>query len=391
MKHKVLLDDVAFQLNGAGIARYWDSLLQNIDRRNLATDYDLEFILLNRTDKFSGLSFELIDFQDYDFRFPAADRLLISEVVKNRNVDVFCSTYYTSSCTSKNLVFVYDLIPETFGFSEMNRGWLERKLAIFNASAYICISKHTESDLFRFYQRSTKKKSTIIYPGLNKEIFLRPSELAISRFKDAYSLRRYYITVGSRFGEYSYKNGKLIQLALESLRESEFDIVYIGGEAIDQRDHRIASKLNCKILQLSLDDEDMVSAMGGAEALIYPSLCEGFGMPPLESLALGVPVICTNNASLSESTGKLNEVIDGSDHHQLAEILKRGVPNDRKSYISKVGPIWAANFSWDEAADSFCKSIKYEAEREASNGEKEKLRLFNEYTEGAVLIQTRNA
>jgi glycosyltransferase involved in cell wall biosynthesis len=389
MKHRILLDNVALQLGSTGIARYWELLLRNVDSRGLADVYELEFLYLNRSEILPFNSFKGIDFPEFDFRFPAADRLLISETAKNKKIDVFCSSYYTSSCMVKNLLFVYDFIPEVFGFSELNRGWIERKIALLNASSYITISKNTNRDLHKFYPESTKKNSVMIYPGLEQELFSKPTLSKITKFKEMNGLRDYYVTLGSRYGQNGYKNGEFLQSALESLLTFDFDILFIGGEEINQRDRKIASQLNCKIMRLDLNDAEMVIALGGAEALIYPSLYEGFGLPPLESLAVGVPVICTNRASVSESTGGLNVSIEGLDHHEFAQVLAKGISFEIREEAAERGPVWAAGFSWDKSADAFCQAIKREAEREISQSETKKMKLFSEYTEAAVFVQTR--
>ena len=389
MKHRILIDDVALQLGSTGIARYWYSLFENIDQRNLADKYNLEILLLNRSKKLQFKSLKVIDFPDFDFRFAAADRLLISEIARYHDIDVFSSSYYTSCCSKKNLLFVYDFIPEVFLFSNMNRGWLERQVSIINASSYIAISSNTEKDLHKYFPESIKRKSGIAYPGIDRKLFSKPSEVERLEFRERYDLTNYYVTLGSRFGQNGYKNGALLQGALGSLEEFPFDLVYIGGEEIDERDRRIASKLNCKLIRLNLSDKEMVVALGGAEALIYPSLYEGFGMPPLESLAMGIPVICTTKSSIPEATGHFSESIDGTDQDQLASILKRGISSERKEAISKAGPVWAANFQWDKAADVFCRAAKQEAERKVSTREYRGMEMFYEYTEAATFIQTR--
>jgi glycosyltransferase involved in cell wall biosynthesis len=387
--HRILVDDVALQLGSTGISRLWTQLLENIDNRNLAKKYNLDFIVLNRSSRLNLRTMHKIDFPQYDFRFPAADRLLISEGAKTLDIDVFLSTYFTMSTFSKNALMIYDLIPEVYGFDQMNRGWLERKIAILNASSYLPISNSTLNDLAKYYPNSMDKAHPVIYPGVDKLKFHRSTVESIENFRKSNQLKNYYVTIGWRYGEKGYKNGGLIYEALETITEGSFDLVFIGGEEISVRDHVLASKLNRKIVRLDLSDSEMVVALSGAEALLYPSLYEGFGMPPLEALALGVPVIVTNSSSIPEATGNLGEIISGTNKHELAKLLQTGIPNSRKLEIEISGPKWASNFSWETAADKLCQALVDESSRNISTREHSKMNRFHEYTLAASLVQSR--
>ena len=135
-EYVVAFDDVALQLSNTGIARYWRELMTRLVENDVFKDHNIKPIFLSRSSFRTTLIDQHLEFPSFDFQFPAADRQLISAFCESEKVDLFVSSYYTFSVNKKNLVLFYDLIPEVFGFSRMNRGWMERELAIYASSSF---------------------------------------------------------------------------------------------------------------------------------------------------------------------------------------------------------------------------------------------------------------
>ncbi|MCC7107340.1 MAG: glycosyltransferase family 4 protein, partial [Chloroflexi bacterium] len=88
-----------------------------------------------------------------------------------------------------------------------------------------------------------------------------------------------------------------------------------------------------------------------ASLFVYPSLYEGFGLPPLEALACGTPVVVSNAASLPEVVGQAGLLVDPLDEHGLAEAIRRGLGDEEwRTTMSEAGPVQAASFSWQRMA-----------------------------------------
>ena len=98
-------------------------------------------------------------------------------------------------------------------------------------------------------------------------------------------------------------------------------------------------------------DADRAALLSGAEALVYPSLYEGFGLPVLEAMACGTPVVASNRPALPEVAGDSALLVDPEDPHQLAQAIERVLSDERlRRVLRQRGLERAARFSWDETA-----------------------------------------
>jgi|GEM_PF-2849428 len=95
-----------------------------------------------------------------------------------------------------------------------------------------------------------------------------------------------------------------------------------------------------------VEDADLVPLLAGAQALLYPSLYEGFGLPPLEAMAVGTPVICSDRGALGETVGAAAWKVNPDKPETIREAIE-GIGAERARW-SRAGTAWAKNFSWDK-------------------------------------------
>jgi len=351
---KVLFDDVFFNLANSGIARVWRSVFNEPSFKKALMKNDIELHILNRSNQLIQFDFPTIDFPEFDLEHASIDRLLLDEIVGQHDFEVFISSYYTFSHNCKSVFVAYDFIPEQFSFEIANRGWSDRIIAIHSATSFLSISNSTTSDLRRFYPWTKSSSVTTCNPGVDTELFHSSSLARVQKFKSENTLEDYFVWVGSR--EAPYKNAELV---FKALLKQHFDetFVFVGGSDFSQKELSAANAKDNRILQLNLDDAALVDCLSGSAGLIYPSLYEGFGIPPVEALAMGKPVITTLNSSLPEAVGDLSCVISGRSPSQLAKALKFIRNPEHTLKIEALGPEWAKQFSWAHFSESVVKSI----------------------------------
>ena len=205
-----------------------------------------------------------------------------------------------------------------------------------NADLVITISEYSKKDFLQF---APNKKVEVIYPGVSEQF----SGVA-NRSKKGYFLSM--ATIEPR---------KNIRMLIEAFLESGLKnkLVLAGGAGWGSEEiFDFAKKYRDKIEIIGfVKDTDLPKLLSGALALVYPSFYEGFGIPVLEAMTSGVPVICSNSSSLPEVGGEAPLYIDPNNNDSLKKALI-SVFNDkdlRKKMIVK-GLRQAKKFSWQKSA-----------------------------------------
>ncbi|MFT3733167.1 MAG: glycosyltransferase family 1 protein [Hyphomicrobium sp.] len=346
---KLLVDGVFFQLANSGIARVWRSLLPR-----LATYPDIEICLLDRGRAPEVPGVRRIDFPAYTMTDTAADSLLIEQIGEDWGADIFSSTYYTTPVSIPSVLIVHDMIPELFDFDMADRMWQEKALAISFARSFLCVSENTRDDLLKHYPDSADRSAIVARCGLDHDVFRPQRDVDVQEFKQEYGLKKpYFLLVGSREQHKGYKNARLLFDAIKEKRVNEFDILCVGGERELQRGFVAGLPKGVEVRKIEVDDRILARAYAGAQALVFPSLYEGFGLPVAEAMACGCPVITTALGSLKEVAGDAAELISGRDPGELAKALDAVREPRRRAELIARGYERAKAFDWDTMAKKF--------------------------------------
>lgn len=348
----LVIDGVFFQLAQSGIARVWRAILPL-----LARNIDMPIVLLDR----GGIGdmdipgIEVVPFPSYKSKFNSYDSALLEKICRYYNAQVFASTYYTQPLSTPSVLLVYDMIPERLGFDLSARDWQEKELAIAHARRHVCISHNTRKDLLEFYPEIDPSNTTVAHCGIDPLVFKPADERAIAELRRSAGLTRpYYIFVGSRAQHRNYKNASLFFEAVKTMRNVDFDVLCVGGE---KNTESAADSSGHKIVQLDLDDAALAVAYGGAAALVYPSLYEGFGLPVAEAMSCHCPVISTAHGSLPEVTGDAALIVDGSSVPEMVEAMRRVREAEVRARLISEGANQAAKFRWQSFAEEVARAI----------------------------------
>ena len=250
-------------------------------------------------------------------------------------------------------MLVYDLIPERLGLDLSDRVWAEKRLAVEHASSYACISENTRSDLLELEPKSRGKHAEVVPLGVD-DGFFPASDYEVAAFRTQCGLDRpYFLVVGERLGVDGYKNASLVFRAFRDWSGAgDHEIVCVGGRAQLEPELRVAGP-RVRARRLNLGDEELRLAYAGAEALVFPSRYEGFGLPVIEAMACGCPVITTPFSSLPEVAGDAALYVDPDDAASLRQALDVVRDPERRAAMIAAGKIRAKVLTWDVAAAAF--------------------------------------
>jgi len=271
---------------------------------------------------------------------------------------------------AKMVVTIHDLVflrfPEHRGKKLSNYYLRRHKIAIKNCQKIIVPSDSTKKDLHDFLDVPTSKIKVIKEAADSRFRTLsskaqRQAAKIIGRYFDPKI--KYILSVGTLEPR---KN--LIQLVgayslLPHAILNEYHLVLVGAKGWNNGDlNRTIANLNLKnrvVMPGFVKDEDLPYIYNKAALFVYPSLYEGFGLPPLEAMACGVPVVVSNNSSLPEVVGKAALIIEAQNEEQLARAMKRVIlkPKLRQKLVEQ-GYLQAKKFSWKKAAQETLQVFK---------------------------------
>lgn len=249
---------------------------------------------------------------------------------------VFHSTYYRlpSNITLPVVTTVHDFTYEKFvkGPAQWLHTW-QKNRAIRNSDIIICVSHNTAKDLMK-YCPVDQKKIRVVHNGVSESYY----PLSIQCDFNYNSV----LFVGARGG---YKNFNLAIDAVAAVANLELHIVG-GGELSSAELQQLEDKLSGRYRWLGrLNDDELNMAYNSAYALLYPSSYEGFGIPIIEAMRAGCPVIAVNVSSIPEVAGDAAILVDSPSSLAFSDALRKVAEQRQQMVVA--GLSQATKFSWE--------------------------------------------
>lgn len=268
--------------------------------------------------------------------------------------DVVHETYFSPYCLgprrARRVLTTYDMIHEKFAssFPHADKTARYKAQAAKRADHVICISESTRRDAIEILGLSPDKTS-VIYLG-----FDLMSTAGVSFSSELLPTGKpYLLYVGNRGG---YKNFTRLLEAYGSSPQlkAEFQLICFGGGAFLPNELEMIQALGLdggNVKQRSGNDQLLAKLYEGASAFVFPSLYEGFGIPPLEAMSYDCPVVCSNTSSIPEVVGDAGEYFDPADMESMRSAIERVVGVDTHSgMLIEKGRTRLKSFSWDRCA-----------------------------------------
>jgi len=357
--------DISQIVYKTGVSRYTRELVKNLLKIDKDNQYKLYAGVLKQfpavLNFIKELKAEGYKFQSYIYPIPPKfaekywNRWRVMDIERLiGKVDVFhCSDWTQPRCRGKKIATVHDLTPILF--AKYHEAYLidcfkqNLKLIEKEVDQVITVSKATEEDLVN-NSIITRDKVEVIYSGVDKK-FAPASETECNRVKTKYKLDKPYIlSVGTK--EPRKNIGRLIE-AFQSLANQDIDLVLAGkyGWGENHMSNLKSQMSNIKEIGF-VGDKDLPAFYSGAQVFAYPSLYEGFGMPILEAMACGCPVITSNISSLPEVAGDAALLVYPKDEKEIAKAMMALVDDEKlRNKLIKRGYEQVKKFSWQKTAE----------------------------------------
>ncbi len=254
--------------------------------------------------------------------------------------------------SAKCVLTVHDLTylkhPEFFMYSNLNqRGYLkELPTALKRADAVIAVSESTKYDLVTL-MGYPEEKICVVYEGVEGHFFARASPEEEKNILARYHLDTPYMIFLIGTPEPRKNLERTIRAA--KVAAPDMTIALIGNPNLIQELLRDMVENICVLG--SVPDKDLPILLHAAEISLYPSLYEGFGLPILESMAAGVPVITSNISSCPEVAGDAAILVNPYKVDEISQAIIDILEDKKKAErMRRQGEARAAMFTWQRAA-----------------------------------------
>ncbi|PIU03177.1 hypothetical protein COT44_04765 [Candidatus Shapirobacteria bacterium CG08_land_8_20_14_0_20_39_18] len=356
---KIGIDISQLAYPGTGVATYTENLVNNLLNIDKENEYVLFYSSLRIENK--RLKIENIKHRSNikNFRFPP----IFLELIWNKfhilpietftgKLDLFhTSDWLEPPAKCPKVTTIHDLTvlkyPETF----VPRGGHDivanqkRKLDLVKKESkiIIAVSENTKKDIVELLG-IPESRIKVIYEAAD-EIYNPSTPLKVNKIKKKYGIEgKYILAVGTR--EPRKNLARVIEAHSRLTRSNLVTLVIAGKYGWGSEKSNIKDK-KLKILGFVLK-EDLALLYSGAECFVYPPLYEGFGLPVLEAMASGCPVVTSNVSSLAEIAGKAAILVNPENVEEIVQGIEKAIKN--KEEMTKKGLIRAKEFSWEKTA-----------------------------------------
>lgn len=292
------------------------------------------------------------------------DNIYIPNYLKKSNIDLYHIPQngigLNDNIECLKVVTIHDLIPyvmpETVGVGYLKNFLKFMPEIIEKSDAIITVSEYSKRDILKFFPSCNKEKIFVTPLAANSKYKVLNKEKCKKEVQKRYGFNSDYLLYIGGFS--SRKNVKIIIDSLKDCRTSlnkEVKLLIAGA----MRDDGLNIKEYCKNINMDnyviftdyIDDDFLPILYNGCSLFIYPSLYEGFGLPPLEAISCGTPVITSNTTSIPEVVKDSAILINPLSKNDLSHSITNIINNkDLQNQLISKGLIRSHDFSWRNTA-----------------------------------------
>ena len=352
----------ARKLHDFGIGTYIRNLLRQLAR----IDHDTEYVLLSRQEDLGvaaqlGPNFRAV--LEPSPNYSLQEQIHVPWVLRRERPHVFHAPHYVlpPAITCRSVVTIHDCIHLMFPQYLPNRAayfyarasmWA----AVKRSDCILTVSEASKRDILHFFNVAPEK-IVVVYNAIDDHFWLTPPQDEVSRVRERYQLDHQFVLYVGNIKP--HKNLVRLIEAFDELRRTGFEelkLLIIGDEisklpSLRRAVHR--HKLHKHVRFLGYVSDDTLRVLYRlASVFVFPSLYEGFGLPPLEAMASGTPVVTSNQSSMPEVTGDAAIHVDPYDVGSIVGGIRRVLTDpELAASLRQRGPARAREFSWAQSVE----------------------------------------
>ncbi|HXW06291.1 MAG TPA: glycosyltransferase family 1 protein [Vicinamibacterales bacterium] len=350
----------ARKLRDFGIGTYLRNLLRHLSRLDQTTEY---VVLCRQTEH--DLRQELGDnFRTVVERSPnysIREQVTVPLDLRRERVDLFHAPHYVLPplVPCRSVVTIHDCIhlrfpqylPSRLGYAYARSSlWV----ATHRSSRIMTVSETSKRDILRYF-RVPESKIDVIYNAIDERFGQTPDPEEVERVRERYQLNDPFVLYAGNIKP--HKNIERLIEAFHSLKQHGFDdvkLLVIGDEiskyaTLRRAVHRHKLHKHVRFFGF-VADRTLAILYRLAAVFVFPSLYEGFGLPPLEAMASGTPVITSNVSSLPEVVGDAALLIDPYEPEAIADAIRRVLTDETlRADLRARGLARVRHFSWERS------------------------------------------
>jgi glycosyltransferase involved in cell wall biosynthesis len=352
---RIILDpQIFYKQKFGGISRYFTEVYKRLKTSNAISIHCPLFISTNLHLEHYGLQpkgprvllLRILNKVMFWSRMFAKNKQYANFLLRRKKADVFVPTYYDpyfleACATTPFVLTVFDMIHELFPQHIDDKKTVRNKqLLMEKATAIIAISHSTKNDILKLYPQIASEKIKVVYLCHSVD----PSHLTSAII----SAKQYLLFVGRRG---AYKNFTFfIKSTAAWLIKNDMELYCLGGGRFDEQEMELLLALGVKerVKQVTFDDDELGDYYSGAFAFVFPSEYEGFGIPVLEAMACGCPVVLPPVSSFPEVAGEAGIYFDVNSGSSLLDRLQSLADDiDFRQQKIALGLLQEKKFSWE--------------------------------------------
>lgn len=343
---KILLNGLQLGKQNSGVQYYTEYLLKALQQIK-SLDFEFDILKINNINRKGGSSLKRIFFEVFLLKF----------YIKKSHFDLYHSPHYILPNKFKipAVVTIHDLItldfPELCKYQSVFYFNFFFKRTIRNAKIIIAVSHTVKKDIMRHFDVDAHK-IRVIHLGIDP-IFKNTLDLDLAI---RYHLpERYILFVGNIEGKKNLTRLLLAYKELINQKKTTHKLVLVGKDGWKNKSfYRTISKYNLKehiLFTGYVPKKDLPAIYSMADLFVFPSIYEGFGIPPLEAMACGIPVIVSNQGASPEICGDACLLVNPYDIHEMAKSIEILLNNKelRQNKIN-LGLERVKQFNWEKTA-----------------------------------------